>query len=921
MNEKEKQKAAHLTILICHTFFTLALTGEAILLGWDLGAVWLLLLGLAAVWALHITKRLPGSTRLWLYFILTMLAFFFYGIHETSIYDLAPVMTFFIIMYSVTEMYSVIWLCVTVYFLTMLYDFVFVLGGSVELNSLSVTRTLLHFAVVCLSAQLVKYMMKQKTAERAQTESKIAELEEINRKTEDFLANVSHELRTPINAVTGITAVMLQNEEDEGKKMNILSIQNAGYRLFGQIEDILDSTEIDTGRIQVSEENYMISSLVNDIITRRRMTEKEVGPELIFDIDAGIPAVLTGDAKKIKKILIHLIDNACKFTPKGGIYVRIYTLEKSYGVNLCISVSDTGVGMSEEDLQRIAEKFYQSSSGRNRRAGGLGLGLSIVHGLVSAMEGFMQMESAVGSGTTVSVSIPQRVADASPGMVVPDKASLCPAVFLKPEKYESPEVRNYYNEMISNMVRGLGISLHRVFSFGELEKLISSYELTHLFIGREEYEEKQSYFEELNRSMEVIVITNRLFTLPQSSRVKLLQKPFYCFPVVSVLKGTGPKNIDMYGEKRILCPGLKVLVVDDEPMNLMVAEGIFKNYQMLVKTAESGSEAIALFEKETFDVVFLDHMMPEMDGVETLKRLRKICENRNRELIAVAFTANAVSGAREMFFREGFDEFLSKPIEASELEHVLRRVVPKSFLHYAEGDSADRGETAPLSEEETADGEAVKSPAPEPESLEEFGINIREGLHYCGEDMDFYNELLTKFAEAQEQKAKELQRCFGQEDFENYRILVHALKSTSKMIGADALSEMAGKAEEAAKNGDGTYIETHHQELLNVYRTLAGKIIEVIGVRGDPPQTDSGDGAELSEKELSGALTELKNYLDTFEADKAEAVLSQITAAGYWGRSAAGVLEEIKREVEDFELARASVKVKELIDSMERGEA
>lgn len=680
MYEQEKQRANHFLILLCGTIFTIVLTGEVIVLGWELGAVLLLLLGLGMSWGIYVSEKLPISIQIWLYFIQMMLALFFYGSHETSRYDLAPLMILVIIMYSATEMNRIISLCVVTYYLTMGYGLMFVAGGFMEVTAPSVARILLHFVLVYAAGYLAKLVIKKRSKERKNTENRIAQLEEINSRVEDFLANVSHELRTPINVVTGIAAMMLKNEEDAGKRKDILSIQHAGHRLLSQIEDILDYTEIDAGRLQVSEETYTISSLVNDIIIGERLVEKANGLELIFDIDANQPSVLLGDGRLIKKILKHLIDNAVKFTKKGAVYVRIYALRKEYGINLCIRVSDTGIGIDEENLGKITETFFQFNGGRNRSAGGLGLGLSIVYGLAAAMEGFIWVESTVGSGTTVSVSIPQKIEDDSPLMTVADRSGLCLACYLRLEQYERPEVRNYYNEMITHAACGLGIPLHRAFDLNELKRLVSTYQLTHLFIGKGEYEEGKAYFESLDETIEVILVADDGFTLPSGSRVKLFRKPFYGLSITNILNSKTAENADGSVKVRMLCPGVRVLVVDDQPINLMVAEAIFKNYQMVVSTAGSGMEALDLCEKNDYDLVFLDHMMPEMDGVETLKRIRQIQINTERVFTVIAFTANAVSGAREMFFQAGFDEFVSKPIEILELERVLRKVLPKSSV-------------------------------------------------------------------------------------------------------------------------------------------------------------------------------------------------------------------------------------------------
>lgn len=836
MYEQEKQRVTHLIILLCYTIFTMVLTGESILLGWDMGAVMLLLAGLAASWVLHITEKIPETIRQWVYVVLTMLAFFFYGIHDTSIYDLAPVMIVVIIMYISTEMYSIINLCMAAYYFTMFYDFVFIAGGSIEFTPLVVTRTLLHLVLVYMAGRLSKIIIRRRRMERKNTNDIIDALEETNRRTENFLTNVSHELRTPINVVTGLTAVMLKNEEEEAKRKDILSVQMAGYRLFSQIEDILDYTEIDTGRIKVSEDTYMISSIVNDIIAGNRMQERENTLELIFDIDAGIPSLLIGDGRKIKKILKHLVDNAMKFTKKGGVYVRIYALPKEYGINLCIRVSDTGIGIEEDNLSKIKERFYQLNGGRNRRAGGLGLGIPIVYGLAAAMEGFLQIESTEGNGTTVSVSIPQKVADASPCMSIADRESLCLGCYLRPEKYAVPEVRNYYNEMITHMVRGLDLVLHRVFNLEELEKLLSMYQLTHLFIGKEEYEENRDYFETADKSIEVVVIADDSLVLPRGSRVKYVQKPFCGLPVISMLNAGGAKDTNGFEREHMVCPGVRALVVDDEPMNLMVAEGILRDYQMQVKTAQNGIKALELCSKEEFDLIFLDHMMPEMDGVETLKRLRKMHAEEGRTLTVIAFTANAVSGAREMFLQEGFDEFVSKPIEYLELERVLKKVLPKSSIALVDKDwhdesryGRDAGATEKLlKEQDAAAGESkeIRTEADLLSRLEKSGINTSAGMQYCCGDREFYRELLEKFAQDAAQKGQTIDDFWQKEDLTNYRIMVHALKSSAKMIGADSLSELARKAEEAAQKQDMDYIRAHHEELLTIYRETAVTLSE-----------------------------------------------------------------------------------------------
>lgn len=892
MYEKEKQRENHLIVLLVYTFFSLILTGESLLLGWEVGAIVLLLTALIGSWVIYITDMVSGGMRLWLYFALTMISCFFYGIHQTSVFDLAPLMILIMILFSVTEKSSIIRLCVITYYLTMCYDFIFVLKHAIELTTLTVTRTLLHLGLVLVSGCLVNLVLKRRKSERVYSDKKIEKLEETNRRVEDFLANVSHELRTPINAVTGISTVMLQKEEEQEKREQLSSVQMAGKRLFGQIEDILDYTEIDTNKIRLSEENYTPSLVVSDLVSEY-WEKEEKQPELLFDYDTKIPPVLLGDERKIRKILKHLVDNAMKFTQEGGVYVRIFSLKKSYGINLCIEVSDTGVGIAKDELERITERFYQTSTGRNRKVGGLGLGLSIVYGMVRVMNGFMRIESEEGRGTTVTVSIPQQVAEENPEKPLINNKNLCVACFLMTEKYKVPQVREYYNKMIAHMVKQFDISLHRVTNRDELEQLLEVTPVTHLFVGEEEYRVNKNYLEMTDSKVRIVVVAGKNIILPQEKRIEIIRKPLCTQSVLNILKEK-ESDLSKRKKRKMICPGIKVLVVDDEPMNLTVAKGIFENYQMIVKTVISGKEAIAACEKERFDIIFLDHMMPEMDGIETLKQLRKMQKESGQEYIIVAFTANAVSGAKKMFMEEGFDEFVSKPIETMTLERVLCKVLPKSSITY-------------VSEEK----EAVKTD----ERKTNFDRNA--GLQYCRGDEMFYRELLAQFHGESVKKRQMIEADYEQKNMEDYRIRVHALKSTAKMIGAENLSDLAKDLEMAAKEKDWDFIEKNHKEVLDQY---AAAVVEIGSLLGTVLEEEEFSVTQINSEKLLEELMLLMEKLRAYEIDDAEKIIQKLQYIKCANLSGRELIEDIKQDVADFEFDRALYKTEKLYKRVERGE-
>ncbi len=1011
MYEQKKKQVSYLTLLLCDTGLVAALTAESVLLGWNLKAVAQLWIGLVICWALHIQKGIPDKLKKWMLFFMTMSAFLFYGSHASSLYDLAVVMSGGIMIYFAAGMYRMIDLCMAAFYAVMLYNLIFVTGSSLELTPLTVSRILLHMGLVFLVGHLAKYVSDKWNREEREIGERLAEMEETSRRTEDFLANVSHELRTPINAVTGLTSVMLKNVTGAEERENLMSVQRAGHRLFRQIEDILDFTEIDTGRVTLSREEYMISSLVNDLAAESVMLEKREGLELLFDVDAQVPAALCGDVRKIRKIIAHLMDNALKFTNAGGCRVRLYGLKKPYGINLCIEVSDTGIGMDKKSLEKVTERFYQSDGGRSRKAGGLGLGLSIVYGLAAAMEGFIHVESREGEGTDVVVSIPQEISDASCCMKVEEPASLCLACYLKPEKYQVPRVRRFYDEMISHIAPGLGVAVHRVFNLDELKRLAAAYRLTHLFLAKEEYEEDPVWFEALAGEIRVALIADPGYALAKESRIKLLSKPFSCFQVVGLLNAREKEEGKEPVRGRMRCPGLRVLVVDDEPMNLMVAEGIFGDYGMQVRTAGGGAEAIEICGKEEFDVIFLDHMMPQMDGVETLKHLRRLKADSRRPFIAIAYTANAVSGAREMFLREGFDGFVSKPVEAMELEHVLRQVLPASAIRYeereedaaggsqesngaesqenhkAESNESGRAEASESGEAASKEnGKAKPQKSDRAESKEsggadalgkgkrpakgtggqedlapflEMGVDIKAGLSHCQDDPSFYLRMLSLYGEEGEQKAEGLALSYEKKDYKNYHIQVHSLKSASRLVGADMVSKLARDMEEAVKRGDTAYMQNHHQELMRAYRETVCGFCEILGIEGDA-EKDGGEksgvkksgvgkgvgegvekgvekdgieggareqgaalleGPQISGRELLERLRELKESLDTYEADRAGRLIDELGKSIWQGGTVGELLREIKRSVGQFEFEAASERLAALTERVKEGEA
>ena len=839
----EMFQAAHLIILLTYSIFSIILIGESLLMDWEKWPIVAIAGGIVLGWTLHIRHSLSNRSRIWVYSGLTMYTFFYYGSHVTSVFDTVAVMSVVIILYTMTGMKNLITFLQIIYYITFAYGFGLLIHSGTEIDGLIITRSLLHIAVITTVSCISRIIIVKWISVLNHSKRDIETLKDTTERLNDFLANVSHEIRTPVNAVIGLTGICIDEEKDEKKLVNLNAVRDAGRRVADQIGDILDYSEIDRKKLTNNFEDYMFSSVLNDIVAEIKPYRRD-DIELIIDVDPSIPAVLHSDVSKLRKILKHLIMNGLKYTREGGVYVRISMEKETYGVNLLIEVTDTGIGMTEEEVDRIFDRFYQADSGRARQGGGLGIGMPIVYGFVSSLGGFLIINSKPDVGTTVRVSIPQKVADPESCMSVFNRDALCLGAYLHFEKFEHPMVREYYNDMVMNIVNGLGVQMHRVDNFKTLKKLLETVRLTHLFIGEEEYNEAKDFLEPYTSRMVIVVIAGSDFRLPSDSKVRIMEKPFYCFPVVTLLNSN--PNVSDIEEAAMYCRGVRALVVDDEPMNITVARNIFNRYGMTVTAASSGMEAIDLCRERDFDIVFMDHMMPGMDGVEAMKRINTIRAKQRNYIPMVALTANAVSTAKEMFLAEGFDGFVSKPIELVELERVMKRVLPSSLVTYERpgeeesfsvntkkadddfietfepvGDSSDKNI-------EKMDIDEFKNAFEE--KLTAIGIDCAQGLEYSMNECGLYKTVLCEYAHDSEEKLKNLDRFFKDKDLKNYKIAVHALKSTSKMIGNGILSDDAKSLENAAKEGDSFYIIKNHKRVMDDYVRLAEGIKKIFDV-------------------------------------------------------------------------------------------
>ncbi len=521
----------------------------------------------------------------------------------------------------------------------------------------------------------------------------MAEMNEANKAKSNFLANMSHEIRTPMNAILGMCELSLQEELADNIREQCENVQTSGKNLLGIINDLLDFSKIESGKMELICEEYRLSELLNEVIVMTLARKGDKPLEFLVNVDPNIPNLLYGDKVRIKQILINLLTNAVKYTEQGGVLFTVSAREESYGINLLVSVRDSGIGIEEKDLGDIYSSFSQVDTKKNRAVEGTGLGLPITKNLVQMMNGVIMVNSEYGKGTEFRVVIPQKVVDATPIITLKDPEKTDVLCYIDMHKFASEFVKEGYREIIDTMGECFGINMHCCTSKEVMNNWLKNHNCSHLFIGKEEYLADKAFFEGLAQKLEVVVMQDKKGSTAVSGKVKTLYKPLYCLPTGNVLNKEKVTFSTVKKEpvlKRFTAKCAKVLVVDDNEMNLKVARGLLKPYKMSVTSAICGEEALALIHEQEFDLIFMDHMMPEMDGVEAVSIIRASEQESLQKVPIIAFTANAVSGMREMFLEAGFQDFVSKPIEGIVLRETLLKWLPTEYIEYEEESNHDK---------------------------------------------------------------------------------------------------------------------------------------------------------------------------------------------------------------------------------------
>ncbi|MCL2619264.1 MAG: response regulator, partial [Defluviitaleaceae bacterium] len=537
----------------------------------------------------------------------------------------------------------------------------------------------------------------------------------------------------------------------------------------------------------IHNEEYVLTSLVNDVINIVNAQVANTGLKFTAYVDSRIPNMLMGDVVRLRQIILNLMSNAVKFTDEGYVSLSIEGERRGNSTNLIITVEDTGRGIKEEDINHIMQAFSQFDV---KTIEGLGLGLAVTTGLLERMGGSLSVSSMYGLGSIFVVTLPQNISENGgdmPMCAVPDSDKVNVLVYDKRENCKTSLVRSLVSLGVRNKVVQDDDEFAAEMESGRYQFVFASAEMYGRFgAGRPDFKTDAN----------IVLMADTGEVLGGRGEHRVLVMPIFCLPVAEVLDATHSREA---GYRRgFTAPDARVLIVDDISANLLVAEGLLEPYNMLLDMCKSGEEAIEAVKAKAYDLILMDHMMPGMNGVETVAKIRQMgseaatdCEN----VPIVVLTANAIYSSRSMIRRNGFDDYLPKPIQLGRLYDIAEKWIPRE------------------KQERSAEAAAPSGNAAE-QVIQIEGIDTQKGLVLAGGNPDVYLKVIRKYYENGRVLLKELEHAAHKGDLENYEIHVHALRGVSASIGADALAEPADALERASEQKNLGFVRARTPELL-----------------------------------------------------------------------------------------------------------
>ena len=736
----------------------------------------------------------------------------------------------------------------------------------------------------------------------------------------EFLANMSHEIRTPMNGVIAAAELALSEKMPPKAEHYLNIIQSSAYSLLGIINDILDFSKIEADKLDIETYPFLLDEGIDrimDVFTTEAASKKI---ELLVDIDLEAPNALIGDSLRLQQILKNLVSNAVKFTDIGGIIlVRVTESEKSADrTTLTFSVKDTGIGIAPEYLSRLFKPFSQVDTSSTREYEGTGLGLSICRRLVEMMGGRIWVESELGKGSTFSFTIcfSRQSADQKQKLVPP------------------PDIQHLNVLVVDDCADSRLIMQKMLESFGLRVKLVSSGEeslkaleenktreepfelvvIDWLMPGLSGIETSKRIRKDLKLTIPIILMTafgkeNEILDAENAGINAFLTKPIHQSTLFNAIMDTFGKKALKIEEKekhittrasiyKNFLRGIRILVAEDNPTNQEIALAILEGAGIVVQIANNGKKAVEALQKSRFDAVLMDIQMPEMDGYEATRMIRK--DSKFKSIPIIAMTAHAMKGDEEKCLEAGMNGYVSKPISQDRLFYTIW----KSMKHRKKALYSGEPETPEAIDKTVAQTEEL------PERLP--GINIQDALSALNIDKDVFKHILTGFLKNNKESANKIREAFDKKDWESLVQLVHSLKGSAGSIGADELYKTARELETAGREGAPT------SALLERVETALNRVLESLQMLSDTSKTEPLPGKErdtgpdVDPVQVMPVLKQLADALDLAEPEEVKKHMEVVRK--YLDIS---ILENLEDQVNDYEYDKALKMLKGIMEKME----
>lgn len=684
------------------------------------------------------------------------------------------------------------------------------------------------------------------------------EIEKASKMKSDFLANMSHEIRTPMNAVIGLADLAMREEMPHAVREYIHQIKASSKNLLVIINDILDFSKIESGKMDIVEVEYEPMSVIQDLtsIVNSRIGEKPI--EFTMDISPEMPKKLYGDNVRIHQIMLNLLTNAVKFTQEGEVHFKMdFEKRDDNSIVLKVDIADTGIGIKEQDMHKLFNSFQQVDSKRNRNIEGTGLGLAITQQLLELMGGKVSVKSEYNKGTTFSFEVPQKVVDPSP--VMPKHEKPIKVAILLENRYVKAQLFRDLEHIGAECV-DLGSSSR--------DDLQTDY----FIVGKMFFTQTiQDFLAKHPDTQCLVIVPYDSIDVVDIPNVRVISKPVYS---LSLYNAMGIHDIQIGGDSAasesfaFIAPEAQILIVDDNSVNLTVASGLLAPLKMKIDTAQSAAAAIENIHHIKYDLIFMDHMMPEVDGIEATHIIRRLVPSY-KDVPIIALTANAIGGAREMFIREGMNDFVAKPIDLKDALAKLRKWLPSEKIvpvdKNGEAFSEDSGE---------ADGMTGKTY--EISDIKE--LNVENALLMLGSE-SLFRIVLTEYYNSIEKKAHTILDHKAAENWRNYTIEVHALKSASRQVGADHIADLAAEMEKAGNDGNIALINEKTDELIEEYLRLHKALGKYFA---DDPDVE----VRVAEfEDIVVLLDRMHEALDNYDTLQIDEVIDEMSKFRYVGKN------------------------------------